>query len=390
MYTNIRGIKGKISGLTALLDEYSPHLFLVTETQLRSDTGITIPNYTFHSRKREGQVGGGVGILVRNDMRSYVAVHKPDRNIEILWLSIRRKNNPPLILGTYYGKQETTSKEDIEKEMTQLQEEIIEMLKEGEVVLTMDGNAKIGILGEEISRNGDLLLKAFLNTNLEIMNLTNKCNGKITRKNTKKDTEVSAIDFVAASNNAKEWITEVTIDELGLLKIKGKNETDHNTIHFKIDIPELDHISLPKRTGWNINASDEKWELFSSELISKQSDVAECIADKTKPLNQRYKRVVGIIDKAARKTIGKTTFKNGKKTRLSRIVKEMQKKKRIIKKQIQEEKKSPKKDALIKDFKKLRDDITDQITKEKTQSITNKFAKMIADKSRKRSIFSHL
>ena len=41
----------------------------------------------------------------------------------------------------------------------------------------------------------------------------------------------------------------------------------------------------------------------------------------------------------------------------------MQNKKRIIKKQIQEEKKGPKKDALMNDFKKLRDDITDQITK---------------------------
>ena len=76
-------------------------------------------------------------------------------------------------------------------------------------------------------------------------------------------------------------------------------------------------ISACQKEGWNINASDEKWEQFSSELISKQSDVAECIADNTKPLNQRYKQVVGIIDKAARKTIGKTTFKNGKKTRLS-------------------------------------------------------------------------
>ena len=75
-----------------------------------------------------------------------------NRNIEVIWVSIRRKNLPPIIVGTYYGKQESrTSKEEIEKEMTLLTEELEEMKNEGEVLLTMDGNAKIGLLGEPIS-----------------------------------------------------------------------------------------------------------------------------------------------------------------------------------------------------------------------------------------------
>ena len=59
------------------------------------------------------------------------------------------------MIGTYYGKQESrTSKEEIDREMMQLQEEIKEMLNEGEIILAMDANSKIGILGEETSRNG--------------------------------------------------------------------------------------------------------------------------------------------------------------------------------------------------------------------------------------------
>ena len=80
------------------------------------------------------------------------------------------------MLGTYYGKQECrTSKEEIEKEMTILQEEIIEMSHEGEIIIAMDGNAKIGILDEEVSRNGKLLLKAMEDTDLEIMNCDPIC-----------------------------------------------------------------------------------------------------------------------------------------------------------------------------------------------------------------------
>ena len=110
MYANTRGIKGKLTSLRQILLENSPHVFLITETQMRSNTGISINGYTFFARKREGKTGGGVGILVRNDVRSSIAAHPSARNIEILWISIRRKNMPPLIVGTYYDKRQGRQK----------------------------------------------------------------------------------------------------------------------------------------------------------------------------------------------------------------------------------------------------------------------------------------
>ena len=57
----------------------------------------------------------------------YVAPHISDRDTELMWVSIRRKQQNPIFIGSYYGKQESrTSKEDIEKEMYLLQEEINE------------------------------------------------------------------------------------------------------------------------------------------------------------------------------------------------------------------------------------------------------------------------
>ena len=92
VYSNIRGLKGKIAGLSTVLNDLNPHIFLLTETQLRSDTGINIPGYVFFGRKREGRIGGGVGILVRNDLKNQVGHHSPTRNIELLWVSIRNQH----------------------------------------------------------------------------------------------------------------------------------------------------------------------------------------------------------------------------------------------------------------------------------------------------------
>ena len=107
MYSNIRGLKGKKTSLIDILHENNPQLFLLTETQLRANTGIKIDGYTFYGRKREGKVGGGVAIFVRNDIRSNTAPHISDRNSEIMWVSVRRKKLPPILIGVYYGKQDS-------------------------------------------------------------------------------------------------------------------------------------------------------------------------------------------------------------------------------------------------------------------------------------------
>ena len=223
MYANIRGMKSKINGLIEILHDQNPEVFLLTETQLKADTGIQIKGYTMFSRARSNGSGGGVAILVRNDELKHVAPHISDRDTEIIWISVRQKNSEPIFIGSYYGKQESrTSKDEIEREMALLQEEIMEMSNEGEIFLAMDGNAKLNILGEGLSRNGKLLNQVFQNTSLTLMNTTNKCKGKVTRKSTTNAQEFSAIDFIVASENVAKWIKSVHSDEECLMIIKGK------------------------------------------------------------------------------------------------------------------------------------------------------------------------
>ena len=51
-----------------------------------------------------------------------------------------------------------------------------------------------------------------------------------TRQNRKNTTEKSIIDYILVSSTQKRIIENIEIDELGTLRIKGKNDTDHNTI----------------------------------------------------------------------------------------------------------------------------------------------------------------
>ena len=140
MYVNIRGVKGKRTSLIEQLDSENPHLFLLTETLLPTNANIQITGYTFFGRERQTKKGGGTGILVRNDIKNNVIPHTSERNIEMIWVSIRRKKCP-LFIGCYYGKQESRcTQEEIKEEMYLLSEEIEEFKKEGQIIIFMDAN----------------------------------------------------------------------------------------------------------------------------------------------------------------------------------------------------------------------------------------------------------
>ena len=102
MYTNIRGLKGKRASLIENLSAERPHFFLLTETLLTTDSDIQLDGYIFFGRARRGKLGGGVAILVRNDIRNLVIPHISDREIEMIWVSYRQKKSKPLFIGCYY------------------------------------------------------------------------------------------------------------------------------------------------------------------------------------------------------------------------------------------------------------------------------------------------
>ena len=354
----------------------------MTETQLRTNISPNIEGYTFFNKVREGKIGGGVGIYARNDVTSYVTCKVTERNTEMIWVIIRRKNMLPLIIGTYYGKQESrTSKNEIEQEIQLLSEEITEMKREGEIIIAMDANARIGILGETISRNGKLFNELFESQCLTVLNKSVKCTGRVTRQCTKNKDEISAIDFVVATSEAEKCIEKVFIDEDGTMKIKGRNDTDHHTIQIDIKTLNIDKVKTRKQTVWNLRAPADKWEAFNKQLEDRLPTATLILENTNLPTNDKYKKWFCELDKAARETIGKTTLKQNKQQKTSQILKDLSEAKKKLRIEIQKEPNKEKRAPLINNYKNLQDQTKDQIANQKSSEIANSFQRIITDKT---------
>ena len=155
------------------------------------------------------------------------------------------------------------------EEMDKLSDEIREKNDEGEVILFMDGNGKIGLLGEELSRNGKLLQDVFGECELEVMNRSGKCKGSITRVNRKNPDERSAIDFLVVSEEAEQAVEKVEIDEEGDFLLKGSAASDHNSFLVDLRLQNADIGRKDKLVRWRLNAPAEKWIQFKDELTLK-------------------------------------------------------------------------------------------------------------------------
>ena len=176
---------------------------------MKPNENIKIKGYKWVGKERaENKEGGGVGILIKNDIIKACTINQIDTKIEIMSLNIKTKYNEDLNIFIYYGKQESrTTKEEAINEFTQL-EAIMKKFtsKKSQILLIGDFNAKIGdsqngIKGgdKSITRNGKLLIDLVNNCKLIIVNKTDLCKGKWTRINTKNENERSIIDYLIVS-----------------------------------------------------------------------------------------------------------------------------------------------------------------------------------------------
>ena len=72
-------------------------------------------------------------------------------------------------------------------------------------------------------------------------------------------------------------------------------------------------------------------------LHHKQTEATNILADTHKSIDTRYKQWYCIIDNAARSTIGKTTYKEGRKEKQTEKIKELRLKKKNLSEQIRRE-----------------------------------------------------
>ena len=108
------------------------------------------------------------------------------------------------------------------------------------------------------------MLQQMLNDTELIAANTNNTDGTCTRVNRKNANEKLIIDYILVSKKLQKLITKTTIDEEESLRLKGKNETDHNTItvEMKINAPREKTFRTKWEEGWKkMNEDLQRWRV---------------------------------------------------------------------------------------------------------------------------------
>ena len=113
-----------------------------------------------------------------------------------------------------------------------------------------------------------------------------------------KQAEKSIIDYILTSRGINKPISTI-VDEEGHLRVKRKNETDHNTIITTIA------TNLPRKKTiiekWNLN-NNEGWENFNKEMNTREDELR----------NKEYPDLAKEVIEIMKKTVGKTKIRTDK------------------------------------------------------------------------------
>ena len=239
LYANVNGIGDKTGSLLTAAQLYKAHIIAITETKQIPPKIEGYGNWKSKERKNKG--GGGVAITARNDIyqRISMVVDIEDEDMDVVWVEVRKNQKEKLYIGTYYGKQENEKREEIEREYEQLNTQINIFKAKGEVILTGDFNSKlkISIRGEEQhqSANGIHLQRLIENNNLEPVSIKPEY-VDYTRQNRNNINEKSVIDYVVSTPSIAHNFKEIITDTKGVYRIKGRKESDHNTILMEVEM----------------------------------------------------------------------------------------------------------------------------------------------------------
>merc|ERR1712062_891718 len=157
---------------------------------------------------------------------------------------------------------------------------------------------------------------------LENMNLSERCEGCVTRVKRKNPTEKSAIDFVLACQEAESLFERIEIDEEGKYLMRSdKAASDHNSILLYLDLKNIDHHRVAQIPKWKTQVSEEQNDALICELQKFQSESKQIMTDATRTMDDRNDRWFNSLERILSTTVGKRTNTCAKPERFSEQVK---------------------------------------------------------------------
>ena len=306
-----------------------------------------VQGYTWINKPRKDRKGGGVALLIRDDI---IHLIKPIEETEcsdqeICWAKLKSGRND-VYVGVFYGPQENSSNEEAQTQYANISTQVNKFKSKGHVILMGDFNAKLEIenINQRQTRNGKYLQRTIEDTGTIVVSLQ-ATKGIWTRVNRKKINERSVIDYIIMTEEIAQATRTIHIDEEGIFRLKGKEETDHNTILIETSIPIYSKIT--KETILNLNDPDG-WKEFNKVLANRFQ---------TKP-PENYDQYDNIIKKTLNKAFKKITITKGQyKYKLSEKGKKLKDERKRAKREFQKadkDGKNNKLEAYIKAQKNLR------------------------------------
>ena len=196
MYANIDGAIGKAKSLTTAAQTNNSYIITLAETKITTQPPKII-DYSWHTKNKNHNQGGGVAILIRDDLQHTFqqVTDLEDQDQDICWIKMQT-NNSAIHIGIYYGKQEQAPEEQIKGEFSKLTTQVNRLKQShtnrGKLEVNKD-QAK-----QKQSRNGKIKAEFLQNTGLQPMSLEAKT-GIWTRVNRNNQTEKFVIDYILAT-----------------------------------------------------------------------------------------------------------------------------------------------------------------------------------------------
>ena len=304
---NINGINnGKLEDLENECTEWKIDMIGLTETHMRDTLDIMNKEskYKFISKGRRKQCrkGGGVAVMFKKDAQfdvEVIDVGDCEMSEDILVVRVEMlggesgRREELFVCVCYMTVEGQNAQFENKKKYDILQKFVSEHGTE-RIIVMGDMNGHIGILGERINENGELLRGFCEEMRLEIFNET-IANGRITWQS--RDS-TSAIDYVLASIEARERVTSMSIDEEGCFNVGS----DHNLllVEYRYRVRKCESRVCKKRKKWCLR--NMNWEKFKEDMNAMTGvEVTEII--------EMNNEITENIRKSAKKSIVMSTSK---------------------------------------------------------------------------------
>lgn len=237
----------------------------ITETKLRERVELYTENHRMigKGRSKWKKKGGGVGIIVRKKIDVVIEEIKvgecemsEDMMAAYLNYKARGKTERIFLIVCYMTVQGPDARRDNERKYDLVRRLVNDHRRE-QVIIMGDMNGHIGILGEEVNANGQMLIDFTEEYGLEILNQT-IAEGRVTWVGRNGE---SAIDYILVNEKARRNVEYMRIDEEREMDVTS----DHNMLLLQYAcVRERKKTSKPKGKKWKLKQAD--WKKFGEDL----------------------------------------------------------------------------------------------------------------------------